>query len=87
MNTGGWERFKSTGTWVPWSRYDGLIKRTIDASTVRDEPKLLKLIHEVLKCGVDDIEQSRLDQPFYNPETVPIVLFSETTTFIGNIKK
>lgn len=49
------------------------MRRTIDPTTIRDEPNVLQLVHEVLECGIHDIEQFRFDKTLDNPERIPIV--------------
>lgn len=53
---------------------------TVNSSAVWDEPDGIKFIHEILERGIDNVEQSRQDQPFHDPKAVPIVLFPETST-------
>ena len=81
MNIGGWDRFKSTRN-ISVKLAQHAIDRTINSPSIWDESDGFKLIHEILKRGINDVVQSRLNQPFDNPETVPIVLFSETSTFM-----
>lgn len=49
------------------------MRRTIDPTTIRDEPNVLQLVHEVLECGIYDVEQFRFDKTLDNPERIPIV--------------
>lgn len=62
------------------------IDHTINSSPIWNESDGFKLVHEILKCSIDDVIQSRLNQPFNNPETVPIVLLSETPALMGLIR-
>lgn len=48
-------------------------KLAVDPSTVGDEPKLLDLVHEILERGFYSIIQLGLNQPFDDPETVPVI--------------
>lgn len=52
---------------------------TIDAPTVGNETKLIQLIHEILQGFLRDIIKLRLEKTLYDPEAIPVILFSETT--------
>jgi hypothetical protein len=53
---------------------------TINSTSIGNEAKLIKLIHEVLECVIDDGEKLGFDESFDDPKAVPIVDFSEATT-------
>jgi hypothetical protein len=53
---------------------------TVNSSTVGDKPEIFKLIHEILQRRVDQRVEFRLKEPLYDPERIPIILFTETTT-------
>lgn len=55
-------------------------ERTIDTASIWDKTKTVHFIHKVLKSFVHDREQLGLNKAFCNPVTVPIVLFSESST-------
>lgn len=53
---------------------------TINSTSVGDESNGIELIHEILERAVYDRVKLRLKKAFYDPETVPVVLFPEATT-------
>ena len=46
---------------------------TIYATTIRNEPKPLNLVHEILQHIFGNVEQLGLDQTLNYPEAVPVV--------------
>ena len=55
-------------------------ERTIGTASIWDKTKLFQFIHKVLKSSVYDREQLGFNKTFDDPETVPVVLFSESST-------
>lgn len=53
---------------------------TVNPTSIGNEAKLVKLIHEVLERVIDDTEKLGFDESFDDPKAVPIVDFSEATT-------
>ena len=47
--------------------------RTVDATTVWNEAEVLELVHEVLECVFDSVEELGLDKTLDNPVRVPVV--------------
>ena len=59
------------------------VLRTVYAPPIGNEPEVLQLVHEVLEGGIDDIKKLRLNKTLNDPETVPIVLLPESSTYPG----
>lgn len=81
MNKGGWDRFKSDRGKVSQTEENKSIYiLTVYPPSVWYETKRLKLIHEILKCSIHDIEELRLDETLNNPKAIPVVLFTKSAT-------
>lgn len=56
-------------------------ERTIDTASIRDKSIVVQFVHKVLKSCIRDREQLGFNKTFYNPVTIPVILFSEPSTW------
>jgi hypothetical protein len=45
--------------------------------SVEYKTNVFELVHEILQNSIDDVIQLRLNEPFHDPERIPIILFPE----------